>query len=50
MSLTRWLANRWLVEHGFFHAPAGCDPPPMSPHDIILLDALEPGWYLYKTT
>ena len=35
---------------GFFHAPAGCDPPPMSPHDIILLGALEPGWYLYKTT
>jgi hypothetical protein len=35
---------------GFFHAPAGCNPPAMSPHDIILLDALEPGWYLYKTT
>lgn len=35
---------------GFFHAPAGCKPPAMSPRDIILLDSLEPGWYLYKTT
>lgn len=35
---------------GYLYAPAGCTPPAMSPHDVILLDGLDPGWYLYKTT
>jgi hypothetical protein len=37
-------------EVGYFYARAGCSPPAMSPHDIILLDPLDKDWYLYKTT
>jgi hypothetical protein len=37
-------------EVGFIHAPPGCTPPPLSPHEYIYVERVAPGWYLYKTT
>ena len=35
---------------GYIYAPAGCTPPPLSPGEYIYVEAVAPGWYLYKTT
>jgi len=35
---------------GYLYAPPGCTVPRMSPDYFIHLEALRPGWYVYKTT
>lgn len=35
---------------GYLYAPPGCAVPRMSPGYFIYLEALRPGWYVYKTT
>lgn len=35
---------------GYLYAPEGCTVPRMSPGYFIYLEALRPGWYVYKTT
>lgn len=35
---------------GFLHAPPGCAAPPLSAFDFIYIEAVAPGWFLYKTT
>ena len=35
---------------GYLFAPPGCTVPVMSPHHYILVEEIEQGWYLYKTT
>ena len=37
-------------EVGFLRCASGATPPSMSPQRFILVDAIAPGWYLYKTT
>jgi hypothetical protein len=37
-------------EVGFVRCASGSTPPSMSPKEFILVEAIAPGWYLYKTT
>jgi hypothetical protein len=37
-------------EVGFVRCASGITPPLMTPKRFILVEAIAPGWYLYKTT
>jgi hypothetical protein len=37
-------------EVGFVRCASGATPPSMTPTEFILVEAIAPGWYLYKTT